>query len=208
MSILSRQMAWGVSLLCALGVGAGVQWWWSSKKETQPPPLIALENMGHLVSVKVNFADVINFSLPRAVGIPMTPYEIRYGGTTVLLIAKGDCTVATDLRLGKYDAVDTDGRRLTILLPRPTTLSARVNHSSVRTGGSQLYAVTNDGLEAFIPDQSNRNEAIEKAFATAESRVAAACRSAEALATAKGNTEVLLRSMYSAIGWDVAIKWR
>lgn len=208
MSNSVRPMAWGASLLCALAVGAGVAWWLSSKKETQPPPLVALENMGHLVSVKVNFADVINFSLPRAVGIPMTPYEIRYGGTTVLLIAKGDCTVATDLRLAKYSTVDAANRRLTILLPGPTTLSARVNHSSAEKGGSQLYAVTNDGLEAFIPDQSNRNEAIEKAYATAESRVAAACRSAEALATAKGNTEVLLRGMYKAIGWDVAIKWR
>lgn len=194
--------------IASLAIGAGLAWWFKPTAPEQPPPLTAIESMGHIVSVRVNFSDVIDFTLPRAVDIPGTPYEIRYGGTTVLLIAKGDCSLATDLRLAKYESVDANGRRLTVVLPSPTVIGARVNHSAPEKGGSRLYGVSNNGLEAFIPDLSNRNKAIDDAYRTAESRVAAACRSTEAIRQAKANTETLLSGMYRSTGWDVSFKWR
>lgn len=87
--------------IASLAIGAGLAWWFKPTAPEQPPPLKTIESMGHIVSVRVNFSDVIDFTLPRAVDIPGTPYEIRYGGTTVLPIAKGDCSLATDLRLAK-----------------------------------------------------------------------------------------------------------
>jgi Protein of unknown function (DUF4230) len=196
------------SLAVALTVGAGLTWLLLPRPEVLPPRLVNLENMGHLVSVKVNYANVIEFTLPRAVGIPMTDWEVRYAGTTVLLVARGDCSVATDLRLAKYEAVDPKNRRLTVLLRTPATLDARVSHSPPNQGGSQLFAIMNNGIEALIPDQENRIEAIDGAFARAETQVAAACTKSFVIDSARRNTENVLRGVYEATGWDAAINWK
>lgn len=204
---MTRTQVW-ILALASLLVGAAIAWRLKPMATATPPSLVEIENMGHLVTVRVQFADVIDFTLPRAVGIPLSDYEIRYGGTTVLLIAKGDCSLATDLRLARYDKVDVAGRRLTVTLPSPVTLGARVNHAAPEQGGSRLYAVSNNGLEAFIPDPSNRNKAIEDAFRLAETRVSAACRNADAIRQAKSNAESLLSSMYRSTGWNVTYQWR
>jgi len=67
-----------------------------------PPPLVSLEKMGHLVSLKMNYSDVIEFTQPNAVDIPWTNREVPLGSTRVLLIARGDCSIATDLRQARY----------------------------------------------------------------------------------------------------------
>lgn len=204
---MKRTQVW-ILALASLLVGAAIAWRLKPMATATPPSLVEIENMGHLVTVRVQFADVIDFTLPRAVGIPLSDYEIRYGGTTVLLIAKGDCSLATDLRLARYDKVDVAGRRLTVTLPSPVTIGARVNHAAPGQGGSRLYAVSNNGLEAFIPDPSNRNQAIEDAFRLAETRVSAACRNVDAIRQAKSNAESLLSSMYRSTGWNVTYQWR
>jgi len=188
-------------------VVAGSMWILRSRQEMQAPLLGSVENMGNLVSVKVNYADVIDFTLHRAIDVPQTPWEIRYAGTHVLLIAKGDCAVATDLRLAKYEAVDRNSHRVTIRLAAPATLYARINHASPGRGGSRLFAVLNEGLEALIPDQTNPNKAIDQAYGRAQSQVAAACRSPDVIDTARRNTEAVLRNMFAASGWDVTFKW-
>ena len=204
---MKRTKVWFVAIAALLG-GAGLAWRLKPMTTATPPSLVEIEAMGHLVTVQVHFADVIDFTLPRAVGIPLSDYEIRYGGTTVLLIAKGDCSLATDLRLARYDKVDVARRRLTVTLSSPVTIGARVNHAAPEQGGSRLYAVSNNGLEAFIPDPSNRNQAIEDAFRLAETRVSAACRNVDAIRQAKSTAESLLSSMYRSTGWNVTYQWR
>lgn len=194
--------------LAALLVGAGVAWWLKPNPPIEPPPLSIIEDMGHLVSVRVNVADVVDFTLPRAVDVPMSNYEIRYGGTTVLLIARGDCLVASDLRLAKYESVDAPSQRLTVLLPLPKTLSARVSHDPRKKGGSQLYSVVNNGLEVFIPDTSNRNLAVEKAYAKAQEKISAVCGANEIVEQARATTEALVKGLYKGVGWTATIKWR
>jgi hypothetical protein len=190
--------------LVALGV---VIWGLKSRQQAQVPSLVGVENMGNLVSVKVHYADVIDFTLHRAIDVPQTPWEIRYAGTHVLLIAKGDCAVATDLRFAKHEAVDRNTHRVTIRLAAPATLYARVDHASPERGGSRLFAVLNEGLEALIPDQTHPNKAIDAAYAKAQAQVAAACKSPDVINTARENTEAVLRQMFAASGWDVTFEW-
>jgi len=196
--------------LVALVVGGSIAWWGKSspKSPVEPPSLNTIENMGHLVTVRVHSSDIIDFTLPRAVDVPMTDYEIRYGGTTILLIAKRDCSLASDLRLAKYESTDTERRHVTLVLPSPKAPSPRVNHGSPENGGSRLYRIENNALEALIPDQSNRTQAIDKAYAKAEARVTAASASADLIQLAKKNTEVLLEGVYEGAGWSVTSKWR
>ena len=103
---LENRMSWVLSLVGAVAVGVVAMWILGPTKKEPPlstPPLISLEKMGHLVSLKVNYADVIEFTAKQALGIPWTDWELRLGSTKVLLVARGDCTVATDLRAAKYE---------------------------------------------------------------------------------------------------------
>ena len=118
------------------------------------------------------------------------------------------CTVATDLRVATYEDVDAASRRLTVSLAAPTTLQARVEHDPQRGTGSYFYAISNQGLEALIPDSSNRARAIENALALAQKEIERACTNPEVVASAKGNAEDLLRATFQAIGWTPSFRWR
>ena len=179
-----------------------------SPSESLPQPaLISLEGMGHLVSVKVNYANVIEFTENITQGIPWTQWELRFGGTRVLLVARGDCLVSTDIRLARYEEINEAARTATVVLPMPGPVSARVNHDSREKGGSYFYAVNGTGLEPLIPGSANRTRAIDIALKRAQQDLEQACRGAEVLATARRNTEAVLKSTLLAIGWKVQVRW-
>ena len=195
-----------IVLACALGVAGTMLF--RPKAEAPPPPLIVLEKMGHLVSVKVEVADVVEFTQTRTFDIPWTLWQVPVGGTKVLLIVKGDCLVATDLRQGTYEEVDAAKRSVRLVLPTPSVLQARVNHAAPEQGGTRLYAVTNQGIEALIPGQENRLKAIEAAMTMAQKKVEEAGKSAAVLRTAQESAEFVLKGTYAAIGWTVDVRWK
>ncbi|WP_339385467.1 DUF4230 domain-containing protein [Acidovorax sp. sic0104] len=173
-----------------------------------PPALLALEDMGHLVSVKVRYANVIEFTQKITQGIPWTQWELRLGGTQVLLVARGDCLVGADMRQARYDAVDPAARTAVLLLPAPTTLSARVDHAPREQGGSYFYAVQGTGIEPLIPGSANRTQAIDAALQRAQQDVERTCEAASTVATAKENAEAVLKPLFSATGWTVQVRWQ
>jgi len=164
--------------------------------------------MGQLVALKVNYADVVEFSEDRNLGIPWSQWKVSYRGTRVLLIAKGDCLVATDLRSASYEAVDRVNSRVTVILSALITLQARLNHVPPPQGGSRLYAMSNKGIEAIIPGDTTRTKAIDSAMALAQKKVEEACSAPDVVAAAKVSAENILRGSFSAIGWDASIKWK
>lgn len=171
------------------------------------PPLVSLEKMGHLVSLKMNYSDVIEFTQPNAVDIPWTKREVPLGSTRVLLIARGDCSIATDLRQARYENVDETARSLTIVLPQPAPLQPRISHEPRDKGGSYFYAVTEHGLQAIIPDARTRTAAVDKALATAQQSVQAACSQPAILASARDNAASVLQATLFATGWTPEVQW-
>jgi hypothetical protein len=114
-----------------LAIGAAAAWVLKpAGPEPLPPPILSMEKMGHLVAVRVNYSDVFEFTEKRTIDIPWTNYEWRLGGTTVLLVARGDCTVAANLSAAKYERKDDKARSLDVVLPLPQPLSARINHDA------------------------------------------------------------------------------
>lgn len=178
-----------------------------AEQQAPPPPLVSLEKMGHLVSLKMNYSDVIEFTQPKAVDIPWSQWEVRLGSTRVLLVARGDCTVATDLRQARYEDIDDAARTLSIVLPPPAPLQARLNHDTRERGGSYFYAVTEQGLQAFVPSAQTRTDAMNNALATAQKAVLAACRQPGVLNTAKENAAAVMQATLSATGWTPNIVW-
>jgi hypothetical protein len=164
--------------------------------------------MGHLVALKINYADVVEFTEHRSVGIPWSQWEVRYAGTRVLLVAKGDCSVVTDLRLANYQAIDSANRKVSIVLPAPVAFQPRLNHSSADQGGTTIYAISNQGIEAIIPGDANRIRAVESALAIAQRKIEAACANQEALTAAKSHAERILLASFNAIGWNASVAWK
>jgi hypothetical protein len=172
-----------------------------------PPPLVSLEKMGHLVSLKMNYSDVIEFTQPNAVDIPWSQWEVRLGSTRVLLVARGDCIIATDLRQARYEDIDERARTLSVVLPTPSPLQARISHESRAKGGSYFYAVTEQALQAFIPSAQTRTGAMTAVLEKAQQAVLAACKQTTVLNTAKENAATVMQATLSATGWTPTIIW-
>lgn len=200
--------------LVGMTLGATGLWITLHKSATPPPPppppppaLLALEGMGHLVSVKVRYANVIEFTQKLTQGIPWTQWELRLGGTQVLLVAKGDCLVGSDMRQARYEAVDPATRTAVLWLPAPATVSARVQHGPRDQGGSYFYAVQGTGIEPLIPGSANRTQAIDTALQLAQQDMERACQATSTLATARENAEAVLKPLFAATDWTVQIRW-
>ena len=204
--IRSHKLTWLLSITAAAVAGAGATLW--MKKEALAPPLISFERMGHLVSLKVNYSDVVEFTESRTLEIPWLQWELPYAGTKVLLIAKGDCSFATDLRLASYQAIDAPNRRVSIVLQAPVAFHPRLNHASSSEGGTRIYAISNQGVEALIPGNGNRAKAIQSAMALGQQRIEESCLNQDAIMAAKSNAETILAASFNAIGWNAAIVWR
>lgn len=164
--------------------------------------------MGHLVSVKVRYANVIEFTQQITQGIPWTQWELKLGGTQVLLVARGDCLVGADMRQARYEAVDAAARTAVLRLPVPATLSARVDHGPRDQGGSYFYAVQGTGIEPLIPGSAHRTQAIDTALQRAQQDVERTCQASSTVATAKENAEAVLKPLFAATGWTVQVRWQ
>lgn len=198
-------------IVACVALGALGMSWYGKKQIALPPPqvpLIALEKLAHLATVKVNYSDIIEFTEKRKLDIPLTDLEVRLGGTKGLLVAKGDCTVATDLSLARYENINAAAHTLTLRLPSPKAALPRVNHAPRDKGGSYFYAVTSQGLEPIIPDPSNRTRAINNALTHAQSEVERVCNQADLIAMARKNTEAVLAPTFQAVGWEVTFAWK
>jgi hypothetical protein len=199
-----------LSLVCAIAIGAFGMWALGKKTPPPPPPqppLMSLENMGRLVTVKIHYANVLEFTKRITQDIPWTQWELRFGGSKVLLVARGDCLVGTDFRLAKYLDVNKELRSAVLALPEPKAMSPRVNHDPRGKGGSYFYSVTGSGIEPIIPGSANRTKAMDAALGAAQKNIEEVCRSPDVLATARTNAEATLLPAFSAIGWKVIIRW-
>lgn len=201
---------WLLALTAAAAAGMAAMWFLGgvlSRPRLTAAPLVSLEKMGQLVSVKVSYSDVIEFTEKSAIDMPFNR-EIRLGGTRALLVARGDCIIATDLTQATYENIDPEKRALTVALAAPRALSVRISHAGRDKGGSYFYSMTENGFAAFIADPGKRTRAIDNALAKAQSELTRACLSVPNLASARQNAETVLRAMYVATGWTPAFIWK
>jgi hypothetical protein len=210
MSRIASRLTYFLSILGAITLGVFGMWFLGPRSNNILPsqsPLIELEKMGDLATVKINYSDVIEFTEKRTQEIPWTRWELSLGGTKVLLVAKGDCVVATNFKLAKYVNIDQKNHTLSLTLQQPKSLSARINHDSREKGGSYFYAINNQGLEVINPDSSNRIDAINNGLKFAQAQVERVCTRPEVVATARKNTEELLSSTFKVLGWKAKFLW-
>lgn len=193
-----------------VGVLAAVAAWNLKPEKKVPPPeppVISVQEMGSLTTLRVNYSNVIEFTEKLTQDIPWTQWELRFGGTTVLLIARGDCLLGTDLRGAKYEQVSAPDKTATLSLPAPALISARLNHDP-KTGGSRFYTATSNGLATLIPGTDGQTKATNKALEKGQKDIEVACARPEYLAAARKSAESVLLPVVSATGWKVKLTWR
>lgn len=184
---------------------------WKLKPENEqpppPPPLVSVQEMGTLVSLKVNYANVIEFNKRVTQDIPWTKWELRFGGSRVLLIARGECLIGTDLKLARYEQSVTTTKTATLVAPHPKVISARLNHDA-KAGGSSFYEASTNGIVALVPGTEEQTKAINVALQKAQGDIEASCAKPEFIEAARKSAEAVLVPTVSATGWKVAIAWR
>lgn len=194
-------------LLAALAALAA--WKLKPEKEQVPaaPPVVSVQEMGTLATLRVNYANVIEFNERITQDIPWTQWEFRFGGTSVLLIARGECLIGTDLQAAKYEQILPAAKTATLVLPNPKVITARLNHDP-KTGGSSFYTVNNNGIAALIPGTDGQTKAMNRALQKGQSEIEAACSRPEMMIAARKSAEAVLQPAVSVTGWKVSIAWR
>jgi hypothetical protein len=196
-------------ILLIASLSALAAWQLKPEKAQLPPApaLVSVQEMGALVSLKVNYANVIEFNERVTRDIPWTQWELRLGGTRVLLVARGECLIGTDLKQAKYEPSDATTRTATLVLPQPTVISARLNQDA-NSGGSYFYAVSSTGIEALVPGSDGQTKAINSALQKGQRDVEASCAKPELIEAARKSALAVLLPTVSATGWKVAVVWR
>jgi hypothetical protein len=197
-----------ITILVA-AIAVMVTWKLKPEKEQPPaaPPVVSVQQMGTLATLKVNYANVIEFDQRVTQNIPWTQWEFRFGGTRVLLIARGECLIGTDLQSAKYEELSSDTKTATLILPTPKVFSARLNHDP-KTGGSVFYTVDNKGIASLIPGTEGQTKAMNLALQKGQSDIEAACAKPDLMTAAQKNAETVLQPVVSATGWKISIVWR
>lgn len=202
--------SWLLPVMAVAGSGIAAIWLMRLAPATTEPqnaPILSLEKMGQLVSLKVHASDVVEVNAIRAIDIPFNR-EIQIGSIKVLLVARGECTIATDLGAATYQNIDKDTKVLTVSLPMPQPLQVRINHAPRERGGSYFYSITTQGVESFIPDSTKRTIALDQALATAQMDLERACMAPPNVLSARHNAESVLRTMFIATGWTPNFVWK
>lgn len=196
-----------ILLIASLSAVAAWQLKPNKTQRPSPPPLVSVQEMGTLVSLKVNYANVIEFNERVTQAIPWSDWELRFGGTRVLLVARGDCLIGTDLKRATYEQASTAAKSATLALPKPTVISARLNHDATK-GGSYFYEVSTTGMVALEPGTDRLVTAMNRALQRGQSEIEASCAKPELLEAARKSAEAVLLPAVSATGWKIALVWR
>ncbi len=152
------------------------------------PRIEDVRRIAKLAVLRVQVADVI---------------EGNNGGGRAIVLVKGDADMAIDLDHIQIAAQDETQKTAILTLPLPQPERPRVDHARTR-----VYELQKMGLAAINPFADPRQELLEDCMRAAQQSVAKAVAAPEFVAQAKEQAEVLMRTFYREIGWQVTVRWQ
>jgi hypothetical protein len=155
------------------------------------PTLEAIQKLSTLMVTRVSVADV-----------SQTRIDGYAGGITAVVVIHGDFLLGVDLSAAKFVTVNEKGHSVVMQLPPPTVSSPRLDQEKTR-----LLCLNRQGLWSITPGDAGQEAAVNHAYRHAQSVVAAAGSDTKLLEDARGHTETVLTSFFTAIGWNVTIRW-
>ena len=154
--------------------------------QSQGPTITRLEELSHLVAIRVYVSDVL-------MG--------EGNGCRGIWLIFGDALISCDLSKAVIVMKDDTAKRATIRLPTPDILQARVDHSAGRTRTWEVKSTT------WIPWAADSDSLRDEVMLHAQRLVAHAAGSRENLDRAKTAAEATIRAFYAEVGWTVTVTW-
>src|SRR5271157_2543198 len=153
------------------------------------PTLVQLERLQYLVSTRVHVADVL-------VG------ESRWlEGSWII---QGDALIGVDMKKAEIKDRNEQAKTAVIVLPKPSVLSARVNHEK-----TQEWDVKSRSWVPLASVLLGDRPAMEKrAMLEAQRLIERAAGSDDNMATARKGVEGMLPELYQSVGWQVSVRWK
>jgi len=155
------------------------------------PTIEQVQKLANLVTLRVPISDV---QVSRLEGFT--------GGLRVAIAVHGDVEIATDLSTARFEDVDHAQRSAVLVLPRPVTVRPRLDHEKTR-----VIEYQRSGLWWWVNGQAGEDVLTSRAMTHAQRLLAATANREELLAQACEHTQAVIRAFFSAMDWDVAVRW-
>jgi hypothetical protein len=159
----------------------------------KPPPVVVhsngptvekLERLAALAATRVQVADIL---------------VAEGNGCRGSWLLKGDACLSIDMGQARIVDKHEDSKQATIAPPDPQVLAPRIDHSRTRTWSVERVA--------WLPWNADQDALRDAVYAEGQKLVAHTAASPENVQAARATAEVVIKSLYSEVGWNVAVKW-
>ena len=158
------------------------------------PPAPTIEEVRQLASLVTLDVPISDIHVSRMSGFT--------GGLKMAIAVRGDVQIATDLRFARFENVDAQRQRITLVLPNPRPDRPRLDHEETR-----ILEIDRNGLWNLQFGQAGERVLTNRAYAAAQRVLLEAADRPELIEKARDQAEKVMRGFFGALGWEVAIEW-
>ena len=153
-----------------------------------PPLILGVEKLNELVTLRVRIKRNLSGENNWYKGL----WEIE-----------GDALFGADCSQALWSSIDPERKSLTVQLPRPRVIMARVDHE--HTGLYDFRSISWNPAQLIW---GNPDEIRDEAMKQAQMKLEKEAQSAEYLAQATQQAENNLKHFYTVLGWSLMVEWR
>lgn len=189
------QILWTVLVLViggALGVCLGPRY------RTSTPTAVTAPVIGRITEL----ADLVVLRVPVS-KVHVTRIGGYVGGVDCIVLVNGEVEISSDMMLARFEKVDVDARRATLILSRPVVRHARLDHEQ-----TIVYRIDRKGLWIVVPSGEPTRGVINKAMREAQLCVQRVGEDPQLVDRSRRRTEQVLNQVMVSMGWEVNVEWR
>jgi hypothetical protein len=170
------------------------------------PPADPVRHQSNLLSIQQvrKLATLVAMEVPIS-DVQVSELEGIAGGAKLVLAVHGEVPFGVDLEQARLEAIDSETRRATIVLPRPAAGKPRLDHSRTR-----IVELQRNGLWQALPSGlpgSPEKTLANRAMAAAQRVLAEAATRPDLSAKACQHAESVLVNFLGATGWTIQVRW-
>jgi hypothetical protein len=150
-------------------------------------PRIELVKLSELVTLRVTIARVLSGE------------DNWYKGAWIV---EGDALIGSDLRKSVVEN-NEELKEVNITLHDPRVIIARVNHDRTKT--YDVKSISWNPAQLILGDKDKLRD---KAMKEAQDAIETEASNSEYITKAKDQTELVLRTLYSQLGWKLNLTWK